>query len=245
MADIKTLKEFGLTDNEAKVYLACLELGTATVQGLGKKAGVKRTTVYTTIEGLKQKGVISQTKKAKKTFFVAEGPQRLVQLSERRLQQLKKMLPELKSIYNLAGAKPKLMFYEGREGYLAVYEDILKEKPKEFLTLSSYDDFYKHLDPVYEESWTKQRIAKGIRLRWLNFKTKRVAEYAAEGKKALRQIRYLPKKFPFTSTMFIYKGKVAIVSGKQKEFMAVVIEHAEFYETFKQIFEMLWESQRI
>lgn len=240
MISINTLKEFGLTDNEAKVYLAGLEIGSSTVQDLAKKSGVKRTTVYTTIEGLKQKGLISQTKKDKKTFFVAESPERLVQLSESRYRQLKKTLPELKSIYNTEGSKPKLRFFEGKEGYLSVYENILKEKPKEFLGLASYDHFFQHLDPVYEDKWTEKRIALGISLRWLDFETEHVMEHATEGKESLREARLLPKEFPFKSTMFIYNDKVAIVSGEQKEFMAVVIEHPEFYHTFKQIFEMLW-----
>lgn len=237
---IGILKNFGLSDNEAKVYLAALELGQGTVQELGKKAGVKRTTVYTTIEGLKQKGLVSQTKKGKKTFFAAESPERLVQLSERRHQQLKKALPELKSIYNIAGAKPKLMFYEGREGYLAVYENILKDKPKELLVIASYADFCRHIDADYEEDWIKRRVKTGIKLRWLDSETKLTRLMQAEDKKSLREIRFLPKGFSFTSTMFIYQDKVIIVSGKQKEFMAVVIENSEFYQMFKQLFEMLW-----
>jgi len=242
MVSIDILKEFGLTDNEAKVYLACLELGVSTIQDLAKKSMVKRTTVYTTVDGLKQKGLISQTKKGKKTFFVAESPDSLIQLSEKRHKQIKKILPELKSIYNITGTKPKLRFFEGKEGYLSVYENILKEKPKEFLALASYDDFFKHLDPVYEDDWTARRIALGISLRWLNFESKHVMEHATEDKKSLRECRLLSKKFPFKSTMFIYNDKVAMVSGEQKEFMAVVIEHPEFYHTFKQIFEMLWAT---
>lgn len=240
MTSINILKEFGLTDNEAKVYLAGLELGQATVQGLGKKSGVKRTTVYTTIEGLKQKGLVSQTKKGKKTFFTAEAPENLVRLSEKRYQQLKEVLPELKSIYNVSETKPKLRFYEGREGYISVYENILKDKPKELLAIVSYDDFCQHLDAKYEEDWIKQRVKKKIKLRWLDFETPNTRTMQKQGKKALREIRFLPKEFAFTSSMFIYDNKVVIMSGKQKEFMAVVIENTEFYQMFKQLFEMLW-----
>ena len=62
---INTLKEFGLTSNESKTYLAALELGQTTVQELGKKAKIKRTTVYTTLEGLKQKGELKRGIKKK------------------------------------------------------------------------------------------------------------------------------------------------------------------------------------
>lgn len=240
MALLNILKELGLTDNEAKVYLAALELGQATVQELAKKSGVKRTTVYTTIDGLKEKGLLSQTKKGKKTTFIAENPENLIGLSEARHQQLKNALPELKSIYNISETKPKVRFYEGKEGYISVYDGILRDKPKEVLVMMSYDDFYRHLDPQYEEDWIERRIKKKIKLRWLDFRTEKTERMKREGKKALREIRFLPKEFSFTSGLFIYGNKVIIVSGKQKEFMAVVVEDTEFYQMFKQLFETLW-----
>ncbi len=244
LTSIKTLKEFGLTDNEAKVYLASLELSQAGVQDLGKKSGVKRTTVYTTIDGLKQKGLISQTKKGKKTLFVAESPENLVSLSAKRYQALKEALPELKSIYNLSPTKPKLRFLEGRDGYLAVYDAILKEKPKEFLAIASYSDHLKHVDQEYEDNWTKTRVKLGIKLRWLDFKNEITTQLANEGTKALREIKFLPKDYPFTSTMFMYNDKIVVVSGKQKEFLALVVENQEFYQMFKQLFEMLWTAHK-
>lgn len=241
---IATLKNFGLTNNEAKIYLAALELGQATVQELGKKAKIKRTTVYTTLEGLKQKGLISQTKKGKKTLFIAENPENLVIASEKRYKELKKALPELKSIYNLSPTKPKLRFLEGKQGFLSVYENILKEKPKEFLAIASYTDFANHIDEEYETKWTEQRIKKNIKLRWLDFETKHTKKLQKKGKKTLREIRFLPKEHPFTSTMFLYNDKVIIMSGKQKEFMAIVIENNEFYQMYKQLFEILWLSHK-
>ncbi len=244
MNTIEILKEFGLADNEAKVYLANLELGQATVQELGKKSGVKRTTIYTALEGLKEKGLVSQIKKGAKTFLVAEGPESLSNLSARRDSALKEALPELKALYNVAGIKPRVRFYEGREGYLVVYENILKDKPKELLAIVSYDDLCRHLDQKYEEEWIKRRVKLGIKLRWLDFKTITTEKMQREGKKALREIRFLPDGFKFTSSMFIYSDKIVVMSGRTKEFMAVVIENSEFYQMFKQLFEMFWSNQK-
>lgn len=241
---IASLKDFGLTENEAKVYLANMELGTATIQQISRKANIKRTTVYAVAESLKKQGILSATKKGSKTLLVAETPDNLVRLAQKRWQSLKNSLPELKSIYNIAGAKPTLRFYEGKEGYLAVYEAVLKGKPKEFLAVASYEHFLKHIDQTYEEDWTKKRIKLGIKLRWLDFKTKTTEKLAKEGKKALREVRFLPKRFAFTNTMFIYNDKMVVVSGKAKEFIAVVIENPEFTQMFKQFFEMLWLANK-
>ncbi len=238
------LKQFGLSDNEAKVYLALLELGKATILEIARKSQVKRTTIYALIGELKEKGLATETKKGVKTYFLAESPDNLLAFSEKRHKMLEQALPELKSIYNVGGEKPKVRFYEGKDGYSTVYKNILKDEPKELLVIASYENWLKHIDWEFEEEWTKERIAMGIKLRWLDFKTKKVEERAKEGKEGSREIRFLPKDFPFTSNMFIYEGKIIIMSGRAKEFMAVVVENSEFSQMFKQLFEMLWGNQK-
>ena len=123
-----------------------------------------------------------------------------------------------------------------------VYKNILKDEPQELLVIASYENWLKHIDWDFEEEWTKERIAMGVKLRWLDFKTKKVEEWKKQGKQGLREIRFLPKSFPFTSNMFVCENKIILMSGKAKEFMAVVIENNEFSGMFKQLFEMLWLS---
>jgi len=189
--------------------------------------------------------LFSETKKGKKTLFVSQNPEALLSLSEKRLADIKSALPELKTIYNASGTeKPKIRFFEGKEGYLSVYQAILKEKPKELLVIASYKDWLKHIDLDFEEKWTKQRIKQKIFLRWLDFKTKETIEKAKEGKAGFREIRFLPDKFTFTSCTFIYSNKIILMSGKSQDFMAVVIENSEFYNTFRQYFEFLWLSTK-
>ena len=238
---IAILKQLGLSGNEAKVYLAGLELGLATCQQLAKKSGVKRTTVYITVNGLKEKGLLSETKKGKKTLFVAQNPEHLLALSEKCFNEIRQAMPGLKSIYNLGAAeKPKLRFFESKEGYAAVYKNILNDNPKELLVIASYKDWLKHIDSDFEAVWTQKRIKQDIFLRWLDFKTQETLQKSKEGEKGLREIRFLPDEFPFASTIFVYEGKIILMSGKAKDFMAVVIESQEFFQTFKQLFEMLW-----
>lgn len=40
------LKEFGLSENETKVYLALTKTGESTAQNIAKNAGLPRTTTY-------------------------------------------------------------------------------------------------------------------------------------------------------------------------------------------------------
>ena len=49
---VEALEAYGLNKKQAKVYLACLELGLATVQDLAKRSGVRRTTIYSLLDEL-------------------------------------------------------------------------------------------------------------------------------------------------------------------------------------------------
>ncbi|MEK7511852.1 MAG: helix-turn-helix domain-containing protein, partial [Patescibacteria group bacterium] len=79
---IKELQKIGLSDKEAKVYLAVLGLGKASVQTIAAKAGVNRATTYSVLGTLKEKGLCSTFQKVKKTFYVVSSPDYLKEIFE-------------------------------------------------------------------------------------------------------------------------------------------------------------------
>ena len=54
------LQKIGLSDKDAEVYLACLELGTQPASVIARKAGLKRPTTYLILEGLLKRGLVSE-----------------------------------------------------------------------------------------------------------------------------------------------------------------------------------------
>ena len=52
MENIKALEKFGLSEKEAKVYLACLELGEDTASDISLKSNLPRTLIYDILEKL-------------------------------------------------------------------------------------------------------------------------------------------------------------------------------------------------
>ena len=88
------LQNLGLNEKEAKVYLACLELGSATVQEVSDKAGVKRTSVYNFLEDMKARGFITEVKHGKKILLTAEDPRVLLKKADEQKKQFEEMLPE-------------------------------------------------------------------------------------------------------------------------------------------------------
>jgi sugar-specific transcriptional regulator TrmB len=100
---IKTLSSFGLSKNDALVYVAGLSLGPSTILKLSKEAGIKRTTTYSVVESLKQKGLIFVEQKGWKQYYVSENPEKLKSIIERKKENLQESLPSLLSLYNMHG----------------------------------------------------------------------------------------------------------------------------------------------
>jgi len=245
----KTLEELGLSDKEARVYLASLELGPSSVQKISQIAEINRVTTYVILESLVEKGLSSTTQKGKKTLFIAEDPEQLSSLLNKMQEEIKEkekaleqIMPELNSLLQISGKKPVVRVYEGREGLNSLLQDYLKSTKvgSEWLGFVPVDQLYKVFPPQKEEI-PGERMKKKIKCRVIyNTANNNIMK---TDPKLLREARSVPaKKFPFTSGVDIYgENKLAIINYKDKP-IGIMIESKELHDTFKIIFEIAWEA---
>ncbi|MFA6296082.1 MAG: helix-turn-helix domain-containing protein [Patescibacteria group bacterium] len=241
------LIKLGLSDKEAKVYLASLELGYDTVLNIAKKAGINRPTAYFILESLQKKGIVTTFEKDKKTYFASESPDKLVTLLNQQKEDLNQkqkefenILPEFKALFNLPTEKPTVRFFEGRQGLLSMREDFLKTTDKKIEAMYCLDDLNKVFTPEENAKFTDRRAEKNIETfaiyTSINGPTKRP--------KAPGERRFIPfDKFPVTADITIYNNKVAIASLKGK-LSGVIIENKEIANTVRSLFYLGWESAK-
>ncbi len=242
----KELQQLGLSDKEAKTYLASLELESTSVQEIAKKAGLKRPTTYFAIESLIKKGLISSFEKGKKRFFSAESPERLISLiaAQRRKAQaleedLQGVLPELNSIFKLTGERPRVRFFEGKEGLRAIQEDFLKSKVKSLENIYPRDNFIKVFSKSEREAYVAKREKLKIKVRTIY--TSKKGE-TRPSKPPLEENKFVSyDRFPFSADITIYGSKVAIGTFKGK-LIGVIIESKEIAETLRLIFNLAWQA---
>ena len=129
----KMLSGLGLDEKQAKVYLACLELGSATIQKIAQKAGVKRTSIYNFIDELIKFGLISKTQKDNRYYFLAETPETLKGLQEKRQELLEKAMPALIKKFELSPIITNFKYFRGQEGVRKIWKETLNVKNKELL----------------------------------------------------------------------------------------------------------------
>lgn len=236
----QVLAQYGLEGKKADVYLATLELGSANVIEIAKKAGIKRTTCYDILSDLLHAGLVSEVAKGKKRLFMGEDPEKIKKDIERKERLFSDILPQLKSIYNTKGVKPKIRFYEGKEGLQKVYADTLNYSG-ELLGFAS-EDVARILGKEWVEQYLKARVKKGIHARAIMPKTGYIEkDIAGKDREQLRMSKLVdPAKYPFSIEINIYgHSKVALMSSKEE--MGIIIEGSEIYKTMKSIFELLWD----
>lgn len=236
----KILIEAGLNDREVKVYLATLELGQSTVLPISKQAGVKRTYCYDILADLQKRGLVSYFEQNNRRRYVAEDPKKLEHMLKERLDNISLVLPELRSIYNKSGEKPKVRYFEGKEGVLSIYRELATQKS--FDAIASPQYIYRHLGKDFE-ALSKKIGASNTTIRELITGEGVGAEYIMDYKKPLQEARVLPDYVKISTDLLMYADKLAIISYAE-HIHAVVIESKDIINTQKALFEVIWQQAK-
>lgn len=239
------LEEFGLTQRQARVYLAALELGEASIAQIAQKAQIKRAGTYYVMDSLISQAMAGRINRGAKELYFVTSPMKLLEMIKRKKEILEENLPEFNALFNLAQNKPKVRLYEGIEGIKAVFEKTLEKKNAEIMAISPYSVAYKtakfhgleYLDWGY--GYIKRRVKKNIFVRDIAEDSPESRERQEYDKEELRQTRLVPKEhFPFLNEIDIAGDWVAVIS--YREMMGLIIESKDFAQTLKAIFELAW-----
>lgn len=234
------LEKFGLEGKKAKVYLALLELGQANIHRIAQKAGIKRTTAYDIVDQLMRDDLARYVKAGKRTLIAAESPEKLKQVFEYKLSALDRLLPELRSFYNLSLTKPKISMFEGKEGILKLYYETLANPEANIYSFTEATGALENLGESaqqYIHSRAKAKIPAWV----IAPDTSANRKYQSRDQKELRQTKLIPaNQYPFGVEIDMFDQKIAIMSFTKTEMIGVLIESPELYKTMKSIFDLCW-----
>lgn len=234
----RVLQNLGLKEKEAKVYLALLQLGTATVPAISVKAGTKRPTTYLILEELRMKGLVTLLPKKVKALYTAESPRILLEEQREKEETIKTNLPELLAIYNSKKEKPKVTYFQGEENISKLYDEIFKEN--EILFYGSIASISPRVYPQVKKYLLKIKKEK-MNVREVLQADQKSIDFAKENNSENHRIKIAPDNFLFPTDNMIFGNKVAIITYKDNP-MAVVIESNDVVMTYKSLFEIAWQS---
>ncbi|WP_237717117.1 TrmB family transcriptional regulator [Cupriavidus basilensis] len=127
---VEMLQAAGIDGHKADFYLASLELGEATVAAIAQKAGIGRTNAYEVLDRLVASGFVSTIQKGARSYVIPQDPIMLLRKIESQRQIIQEVLPQLRSIHNSSGGKPKVRFFSGLEGIKTVMSETLECQSK-------------------------------------------------------------------------------------------------------------------
>ena len=240
-----SLEMFGLSEKEAKVYLACLELGNSLASEISLKSKLPRTLIYDILERLIDLGLISYSIKDNKKYFIASSPKELIRILKEKESSIFEILPELLELERIKGVKrPKVSIYEGKEGMKTIMNDILNSQVKEFLAYGSSRSSYEII-PAFMENWHKQRIKQKMIMKILYNHTEEAKEKVKKFKESLKLTfyRFIPMDLESPTATLIYGNKVVLQSWT-KEPYAVMIEDKQMAKNQKSYFGELWKISK-
>ena len=251
----KDLQQLGLEETEAKVYLALLELGPATVSEITKKAGITRTLGYHVLEKLGWHGLVNQVSgKGAKIIFSAEHPQRLVQHVknkknqwQRTLEKVEQELPDLISLYKIAD-KPTVKYQEGVEGIKNIFNETL-ESNEEILTIMDVDGWDVPEFRSYAREYNRERSKRKIHERILLLDTKSARDWMADYRGSFKYTHYRWIKKEqlkgielFSGEIDIFENKVVMALLKQPNRMGIMLESDALSNILKTLFALAWDA---
>jgi sugar-specific transcriptional regulator TrmB len=244
---LKTLNQTGLTENQAKVYLACLQVGTGSVLNIAKNAELKRPTVYLLLDELETMNLVSRVKRGKKTFYKAETPERIISGLKDRVNLMNEILPSLKAIHNIDPEKPNIKIVEGVNGVRHTYNDIftfLSHHPNEELLIfgslkDAAENFQTSVVDYFYETMSKSKNP----IREIgndDTETRRYYRKSAEINPR-HDIRLIRDEGRFYMTDNMLYGNTLIIFSVKKQIFATIIESATVAETYRTLFNMAWK----
>lgn len=167
---VKRLEKGGLTDKEALVYVTLVEIGGAYPSKIATYCGINRTTVYKVLLNLSIKGLVNEIEKKNKLFYQIQKPDYLLKyarnkviLAEDAVENVKKIIPDIEGLYAIGQNKPKISYFEGVDGILAIYSDHINVKdPYEMVAFANGGEINRFLPVKFFAHYVTEKIRLGI-----------------------------------------------------------------------------------
>lgn len=241
----KLFRDIGLQPSEIEAYLILLEFASLSVSLIAQKTHSKRTNVYNVMSRLIALGLVVESLKGKVKMYSAVDPEKVLFLLEQKKRNLEsnirgfqEVLPQLKSLQNPLVLKPKVAFYQGREGLKDLLNLALNSG--DFIAYFDLETSYEIFPDVVDDFVRNINLVKP-KIRELIVQSDAIEGYLKGIKNPLYQHKVFPSRVKFHSDQIVFGNFVAILSYREG-FTGVLLESHDVAEAQRAVFELLWDT---
>jgi len=239
-----SLRDFGLTPTEEKLYLALLRLGSSAPTALVRETGSHKATVYAVLERLLQKGFVSFIVKGRTRHFQAADPGFLLELVERERKEntaregsAQALVAQLRALASAPATMEQAYVLRGKRAVRNLLEEILKQGSYD--CFSSQGKFHDVFGPYFYQFEQRKRE--------MGLKSRILFDESLRGKPFLGHvhgnIRFIPKEYASPITTMIFGKKLAMIVWSENP-TAFVLESPEVVSSYRRYFEYVWRRAR-
>lgn len=243
------LSKIGLSELENSCYFALLKQSPQRASDLAKKIDVSKATILAALYRLSDEmGIIKKSKKKNSFIFLVEEAKDLLSYMNRKEEEIKSnkiqiedILPELRSMQNYDIKKPKVFYFEGKDGIKQAFEKVIEEADEIIGYGSNEDDakYMKDLYPHYYERRVQRKIPVKAIIPALPFNIKDVLENST---KHLRSTHLIDKSWDYPIQVNVYNNTTVFYSFEES--FALMIRSKPISDCLKKVFELAFDGSK-
>lgn len=239
--DKEAMRAIGLSDKAGQIYLTTLSLGTASVQQIASKAGVKRSTAYAYIDALLHDGLLEKVPRGKKIYYRAADPLIIKQKLESSLAAVTQALPQLQALRQHSSGSPSVRVMEGATTLRQLHAELSHAHSLRFFSdLSSFEDTFSDL--LIELS----HLIQQHQIRTREIITDSPAARRSAKRYAVTAGQYYSARIAHAGSLFnnsaMYGNVVLLFRIQDCNLYAIRIEDVTIATSLKTLFDMAWQA---
>jgi HTH-type transcriptional regulator, sugar sensing transcriptional regulator len=234
------LVQNGLSEKEAELYLTVLEAGELTHSQAAKKSGLKRSTVYSLVEGHKDKRILSTHNRRGIKYISALAPRLLIEHFENSTEMAKSILPQLVDLAYRSPIKPRIRFYDGIDGIKHILFDA-SSSTNDYFGLTDYHLMPREVYQYIQRKVVPQRKKHHVVLRLLvpeNETNRRILQEYTQCVE--HKMISFPSRKNHIEILLFHGSKIGFLSFVKGEMFGVVIDSEAIYQTLHDLFMVVW-----
>ncbi len=239
----KQLQQLGFTKNETKVYLALFELGRARAGEVIDETTLHRNIVYTALDQLVARGLVTKTVVGKVAEFVANAPESLIVEVEEKKLLAQQVAEQLKRKQH--DEPREVIVYEGFEGVKKSRNKVYQYGVGDVLyvlgasSLSSTSEYEKYWRKFHEK---RESLGIGLKILYENGIRRKDVDW--RNALPLSEVKYLPIGLD-SPVWFSAIGNNLEIGVPGDEPLVFNIRSKEAVDGVKKYFDYFWNQKVI
>jgi len=245
---MKSQNPLDLPARDFAIFSLLNSLGALPAASVAARLGINRTTAFSALRRLIEKGLVFEVPSANATLFSAVEPNQILEKSRREMTERERQFAtleiftrQLSTQRGTGTVRPNFSYFEGENGVITLFEKSLDlgKNQKSFLTLEKIPS--KILTYLMSD-YIQRKKTKGVQSKVLLPFSERAVKYATLDPAGNRETRFVPKDSGFETEIVIGEKSVVIFDFRGP--VGVLVESPAVTNTLRTVFDLLWASAK-